>query len=134
LLQCFLRCSFYMYWWLCRSLFPFYVFFWNLPSLRTMISLTFSMTCSFVLSVYYCRCFKEKKKKKTTSGLWPWHGWWAFKLTREHFLNWANSRKKHKTETSYDIITNTYKKNTLKNIATNETAIYWKTHSMYELV
>ena len=54
----FLRCSFYMLWWLCRSLFPFYVFFWNLPSLRTMISLTFSMTCSFVPSVYYCRCFK----------------------------------------------------------------------------
>ena len=26
LLQCFLRCSFYMLWWLCRRLFPFYVF------------------------------------------------------------------------------------------------------------
>jgi hypothetical protein len=33
-------------------------------------------------------------------------------------------QKKHKTETSYDITTTTYKKNTLKNIATNETAIY----------
>ena len=64
LLQCFLRCSFYMLWWLCRSLFPFYVFFWNLPSLRTMISLTFYMTCSFVPSVYYCRCFKQTNKIK----------------------------------------------------------------------
>jgi hypothetical protein len=42
-------------------------------------------------------------------------------------------QKKHKTETSYDITITTYKKNTLKNIATNENAIYWKTHSMYEL-
>ena len=33
-------------------------------------------------------------------------------------------QKKHKTETSYDITTTTYKKNTLRNIATNETAIY----------
>ena len=33
-------------------------------------------------------------------------------------------QKKHKTETSYDITTTPYKKNTLKNIATNETAIY----------
>jgi hypothetical protein len=33
-------------------------------------------------------------------------------------------QKKHKTETSYDITTTTYKKNTLKNIAANETAIY----------
>jgi ribosome-associated translation inhibitor RaiA len=33
-------------------------------------------------------------------------------------------QKKYKTETSYDITTTTYKKNTLKNIATNGTAIY----------
>ena len=54
-LQCSLRCSFYMLWWLSRSLFPFYVF--------SGISLAFSMTCSFVPSVYYCRCFKQKKNK-----------------------------------------------------------------------
>jgi hypothetical protein len=35
-------------------------------------------------------------------------------------------QKKHKTETNYGIATTTYKKNTLKNIATNETAIYLK--------
>ena len=33
-------------------------------------------------------------------------------------------QKKHKTETSYDITTTPYKKNTLKNIAIHETAIY----------
>jgi phosphoglycerol transferase MdoB-like AlkP superfamily enzyme len=33
-------------------------------------------------------------------------------------------QKKHKTETGYDITTTPYKKNTLKNIVTNETAIY----------
>ena len=37
-------------------------------------------------------------------------------------------------KSSYDITTTTYKKNTLENIATNENAIYWKTHSTYELV
>jgi hypothetical protein len=26
------------------------------------------------------------KKKQPASGLWPWRGWWAFKLTRNHFF------------------------------------------------
>jgi hypothetical protein len=81
----------------CRSLFPFYVFFWNLPSLRTMISLTFSMTCSFVPSVYYCRCFKQtnkiKNKNKNQTCQWTLTLTWlvGFQTNKRPLFNLPNT-------------------------------------------
>ena len=73
LLQCFFKVFFLYVVVVMSQLVSVLCFFWNLPSLRTMISLTFSMTCSFVPSVYYCRCFKQtnKIKKKTNKNNMP---------------------------------------------------------------
>ena len=65
LLQCFLMCSFYIVVVVMSQLVFVLCFFWILFSLRTMISLIFSMTCSFVRSVYYCRCLKKNANKQT---------------------------------------------------------------------